>query len=181
MNPEPILEAQGARRTHSSITRQPTWKKVTTGNCKDPNDFIARLSALRVELTASARKLVDHVCDGLMGEREVSLVVKTISELGFKRAAELREVVEACARQGLTYCPKDTALAMSSEYSDLPLGEKVIVLSIPIEIDRLPCFFVVKRTNLSIELNGISLAKSDALLPGEKLVLAKTPERSLVD
>jgi hypothetical protein len=172
MQTEPARELQGVRRVAPGV-RHPAWKTVFSGSYKDPNDALGFLRGLSVDVSPAAIRLIELVCQGPRGSGQTKLVLKTVSELGFKSGEEFAKVAEAWTAEGLTYCPKDTAIMLSPEYTTLPVGEVIKVMSVPIEMGRLSCIFVIRREPRQVSLDAIKFEEDGWLMPDERLILAK--------
>ena len=152
-----------SRRAHSlevnTASDIPVWKTITLGTYRDVNalrehldsrhcgldktadgirDRAARvrgtMTPLQCALGDSAAELIGRPAFTLSKTRtEVTLVVLSVSELGFKdEGATMKEIYARAQQLGLELCPAEVGPQLRLQYLDQPLGEFLHIAMKPI-------------------------------------------------
>jgi hypothetical protein len=131
---EPKLRpATGQTINGKAVADLPIWKRVTLGTHKGVNSVRAALDSARMRVGDSADEILGR--PGFTFSRsqiDVSLVVLTLADLGFEKAAPLAQIYRRAAQLGLELCPAEVGPLLRLQYVNQPLGEFLRVAMRPI-------------------------------------------------
>jgi hypothetical protein len=116
-----------------AVADLPIWKRVTLGTYKGVNSVRAALDSARMRVGDSADEILGR--PGFTFSRsqiDVSLVVLTLADLGFEKAAPVEQVYRRAAQLGLELCPAEVGPLLRLQYVNQPLGEFLRVAMQPI-------------------------------------------------
>lgn len=146
MRSEPERELSASFR---SIPRREhrVWCSVITGEQGEPEEFAQSLvKKLSIEVSFEAVWLIIKICHAGFGEpKGTKFVVKTAAELSKRSWQE----------QGLELCPPDAALALRFQYAGLRVGDKLRIMSPPVDIAGAPYVFSVVRTAFGLNMDVV--------------------------
>lgn len=161
MRPEPERELSAGFR---SLPRREhrVWCSVITGEQGTPEEFVQSLvEKLSISVNFEVIWLIIKICHaGFAEPKGTKFVVKTAAELG----------KHSWHYQGLELCPPDAALALRFQYAGLQMGDKLRIMSPPMDIAGALYLFSVVRTAFGLNM-GVVRADS-APSSDERLIFA---------
>jgi hypothetical protein len=129
----PLRPSVGQTINGKAVADLPIWKRITLGSYKGVNSVRAALDSARMRIGDSADEILGRPGFVFSKSRmDVSLVVLTVADLGFEKAAPLEHVYRRAAQLGLDLCPAEVAPLLRLQYVNQPLGEFLRVAMQPI-------------------------------------------------
>lgn len=112
----------------------PIWKAIKLGTgLKTPDEFRGALKSNGCKIGDWANDILGKPAfTAATQETEVSLVVVSAVELGFKNGATRKEIYDRAKELGLELCPAEVGPQLRLAYKDQPKGEWLIVGMEPI-------------------------------------------------
>lgn len=108
-----------------------TWKTVEIGRVRSSSSIIDLLWWASVHVSIGTREILDTL--KLEGQpRDLNLTMVAVSDLGFERGGEFKEIIRKALGLGLQLCPAETAPCLRLGYRDQPRGEHLLVGMEPI-------------------------------------------------
>ena len=130
--------------------------KVTIGTGSDVASLKGALVRGEFYIGDWARDLLDKLTYPLTTEkREVGLVIRSVTELGFEAGAAYKDICAKAKEMGLGLCSIETALQLRLQYLEQPRDEWFIVATEPVKNSRgYPSLFYVGHGNDGLALSA---------------------------
>lgn len=143
--------------TNSNESAWTVWKTIKLGTgTRDADGFRKAIKDGGMKIGTWADDILGKPEFTVAPEKsEVSLVVVSIGEFGFKDGAKLRDIYEAAKERGLELCPAEVGPQLRLQYADQPRGEWLVIGMEPIpDSDGRLGLFLVGRYGVGRWLYG---------------------------
>lgn len=131
------------------------WKTIKLGTgLKTTDDFRSAFTVAGMKIDGVSNDLLGKPTFTVSGKPvEVDLVSVTLTELGFKDGATLRDIYKRAQELGLSLCPPEVGPQLRLQYKDQPVGEWLNISMEPIaDSGGTPGVFAVTQYGGSLRL-----------------------------
>ena len=110
-----------------------TWNRINLGTGLKSSDFQKAIKSARMIVSDRANDILSKPnFQVAQSETEVELVVTSVSELGFKDDARMKDIYNRAQELGLHLCPSEVGPQLRLKYGDQPKGEWFVIAMKPI-------------------------------------------------
>jgi hypothetical protein len=130
-----LLRALKRLLSNEGEWRKPkTFKVVELGKFPDTKTLLNKLVESNIELGAYVRDCFPQRFRLANRRRKVSLVVVSVSEMGFDEGATYAVIVRGARSRGLELCDQEVAPILRLEYQNQPVGDFLMTATEPFQV-----------------------------------------------
>lgn len=115
----------------STVHPDELWKKIEIGTFKSSRDLLQELFKKKIDVGYSVQDFLDPPDSTNLTlsnkRKEISLVLKSVSDLGFEKSVSRRKVYNKALKLGLKLCNPEIGPLLRLQYMDQPKEEKLFI------------------------------------------------------